>query len=74
MGIDTEAGTKGTAVFEIYGDDTLLYRSDKIGRFDMPKHISVPVSRVRNLILVTTDAGDGNFDDHTDWLNPQLWP
>lgn len=74
FGIDTEAGSKGTAVFEIYGDNTLLYKSDTIGRFDMPKHISVPVSNVRNLTLVTTDAGDGHLDDHTDWLNPQLWP
>jgi Gpi18-like mannosyltransferase len=74
FGIDTEAGTKATAVFEIYGDDKLLFRSDKMGRFDLPKHADVSVKGIRNLKLITTDAGDGNFDDHTDWLNPKLWP
>lgn len=73
-GIDTESGTKSSAVFEIYGDNTLLFRSDVMGRFDLPRHISVPLLGVKNLTLVTTDAGDGNYDDHTDWLHPELWP
>ena len=74
MGIDTEAGTKASAVFEIRGDDRLLYRSEPMGRFDLPKHADVDVTGVRRLSLITTDAGDGNYDDHTDWLNPVLWP
>lgn len=74
FGIDTEAGERGSAVFEIYGDGKLLFRSPKIGRFDLPGHTEVNVSGVRRLGLVTTDAGDGINDDHTDWLNPTLWP
>lgn len=74
FGIDTESGTKASAIFEIYGDDTLLFRSEKMGRFDLPKHTSVNVKGVTNLTLKTTDAGDGNTDDHTDWLNPKLFP
>ncbi len=74
MGIDTEAGTKASAVFEIRGDDRLLYRSEPMGRFDLPKHADVDITGVRHLSLITTDAGDGNYDDHTDWLNPVLWP
>jgi Gpi18-like mannosyltransferase len=74
FGIDTEAGTRATAVFEIFGDDKLLFRSDKMGRFDLPKHAEIPISGVKYLTLTTTDAGDGNFDDHTDWLNPTLYP
>ena len=74
FGIDTESGTKASAIFEIYGDDTLLFRSEKMGRFDLPKHVSVTVVDVKNLTLITTDAGDGNTDDHTDWLHPKLWP
>jgi len=73
-GIDTESGTKASAVFEIYGDGTLLFRSEKMGRFDHPRHISVDITGVQNLTLITTDAKDGNYDDHTDWLNPILWP
>jgi hypothetical protein len=74
FGIDTEAGSKGTATFEIYGDDKPLYISPKQGRFDYPKHVEVDVTGVKMLGLVTNDAGDGINDDHTDWLNPQLWP
>ena len=74
FGIDTEAGTKASAIFEIYGDDKLLFRSGKMGRFTMPAHAEVSVKGVQFLKLVTTDAGDGIFDDHTDWLNPKLWP
>ena len=73
-GIDTQAGDKGSAVFEIYGDDRLLFRSEKIGRYDQPRHAEVNVSGVRKLGFVTTEAGDGKNDDHTDWLNPLLWP
>ncbi len=74
FGIDTEAGTQASAVFEIWGDERLLYRSGKMGRFDLPRHAEVNVSSVRLLKLIITDAGDGKTDDHTDWLQPTLWP
>ncbi len=73
-GIDTEAGGKGTAVFEIFGDDKLLFKSEKIGRYDNPRHTEVDVTGINKLGLITTDAGDGKDDDHTDWLRPTLWP
>ncbi|MDP1722138.1 MAG: NPCBM/NEW2 domain-containing protein [Candidatus Gottesmanbacteria bacterium] len=73
-GIDTEAGGKGSAVFEVYGDDRLLWRSEKIGRYENPRHAEVNVTGVRKLGLITTDAGDGRDDDHVDWLRPMLWP
>lgn len=73
-GIDTEAGDKGTAVFEVYGDGNRLFSSTKIGRFDLPRHIDISISGIQTLTLVTADAGDGKNDDHTDWLNPVLYP
>lgn len=73
-GIDTEAGSKASAVFEIYGDNTLLFRSQTMGRYMYPGHAEINISGVKHLTLITTDAGDSNFDDHTDWLNPVLWP
>jgi hypothetical protein len=73
-GIDTRAGGAGTAIFEIYGDGKLLFRSDTVKRFDNPRSIEVDITGVKTLGLVTTDAGDGISDDHTDWLNPLLWP
>lgn len=74
IGIDTEAGTKASAVFEVYGDDNLLFRSPVMKRFDLPRHVAVDITGVSKLSLVTRDTGDSNYDDHTDWLNPILWP
>jgi hypothetical protein len=73
-GIDTEAGNTGSATFEIYGDDKPLFISDKIGRFDYPRHVEVDITGVKMLGLVTNDAKDGINNDHTDWLNSMLWP
>ncbi len=73
-GVDTEAGARGTVTFEVWGDDKKLFASEKIGRYDMPRHQEVDVTGVKTLKLVVTDAGDGITDDHADWLNPKLHP
>jgi Gpi18-like mannosyltransferase len=72
-GVDTEAGPRGTVVFEVYGDDKLLFASKKIGRYELPRHAEVNITGVRMLKLVVTDGGDGITDDHADWLNPKLY-
>ncbi len=74
IGVDTEAGPQASVLFELYGDDQLLFRSDIIRRYEYPKHVEVDVSGVAALKLVVTDAGNGNTDDHADWLNPMLYP
>lgn len=73
-GIDTESGLKASAIFEIYGDNKLLFQSEPMKKFDFPRHAEINIQGIKHLTLVTTDAGDGNVDDHTDWLNPILWP
>ena len=73
-GIDTEAGPQGSVVFEVWGDGKLLFRSEMIKRYDLPRHATVDITGVKNLELVTRDGGNGNVDDHTDWLNPILIP
>jgi len=72
-GVDTEAGPRGTVVFEVIGDDKKLFASEKIGRYELPRHAEVDITGVKTLKLVVTDAGDGITDDHADWLNPQLY-
>ncbi|MCX8009024.1 MAG: NPCBM/NEW2 domain-containing protein [Patescibacteria group bacterium] len=72
-GIDTIAGAQASAIFEIWGDGRQLFASQKMGRFDMPKHTVVDITGVKELTLVTRDAGDKNFDDHTNWLNTKLY-
>lgn len=72
FGVDTEAGTPATVTFKIYGDDRELFSSEKMGRFDFPKHADINIAGVKKLGLVITDAGDGINSDHADWLNPVL--
>ncbi len=72
IGIDTEAGTEATVTFQVFGDGRQYYASPKMGRFDFPQHIQVPIRGVKTLELVVTDAGDGISSDHADWLNPTL--
>jgi hypothetical protein len=74
IGIDTEAGPQASVVFEIYGDTTLLFRSPVMKRYDYPKHAQVDITGVSYLTLIVTDSGNGNIDDHADWLNPILNP
>lgn len=63
---------KGAAQFEIYGDDTLLYRS-KILKINSPAaHVLLNIDSVNELKLVVTDGGDGIEYDHADWGNARL--
>lgn len=73
-GIDTTAGSQSSAIFEIWGDGKKLFTSNKVGRFDMPQHIRIPITGITRLTLRTLDAGDSNRDDHTNWLNTKLVP
>ncbi len=72
-GVDTEASTDASVVFEIYGDGKKLFSSPKMGRFDFPGHVEVDITGIKYLGLEVTDAGDGINNDHADWLNPVLY-
>jgi len=50
-----------------------LFESEKMGRFDFPKHIEVDIQGAKRLTLTIENAGDGNRDDHGDWLKPVLY-
>ncbi|OGG04481.1 hypothetical protein A2W14_06280 [Candidatus Gottesmanbacteria bacterium RBG_16_37_8] len=73
FGVDTEAPTEASVVFQIWGDGKLLFESKKMGRFDFPGSVKVKVSGVKYLGLTVTDAGDGINSDHADWFNPVLY-
>lgn len=73
FGVDTEAGTHASVVFKIVGDDKLLFASKTLGRFDLPGHADVNLTGIDKLKLIVEDAGDGNIDDHADWLHPILY-
>lgn len=61
------AGPKGSVVFQIVGDGRSLFKSRTHRQGDPPERITVGIKGVRQLRLVTTDAGDGPDDDWADW-------
>ena len=74
VGIDTEAGSQGSVIFEVWGDGKKLWNSDLVKRFEYPRHADVDITKVKELTLIVTDGGNGITDDHADWLNPMLIP
>ena len=59
--------TRGTARFLAYGDGRLLFDSGLRRAGGAPARAVLDVRGVRELKLVTTSGGDGNFADHADW-------
>jgi N-acetylneuraminic acid mutarotase len=72
VGIDAEVGTKGSVVFQVFGDGKLLKASAPLMGADGGELLSVPVAGVNELRLVVTDAGDGFEYDHADWADARL--
>ncbi|WP_175607399.1 NPCBM/NEW2 domain-containing protein [Deinococcus marmoris] len=72
VGIDAEVGARGSVVFQVYGDDTLLAASGTMTGVSAAKVFSVSVKGVKELKLVVTDAGDGIAYDHADWADAQV--
>ena len=66
-GVDDEVGTRGTVVFQVWGDATKLYDSGTLTGSSPTATASVDVSGRTVLRLVVTDAdGDPSYD-HGDW-------
>jgi len=72
IGIDDETQGKGSVVFEIHGDDELLFRSDVCRGGEPPRRFNVSVEERRLLTLTVADAGDGTEYDHADWGDAYL--
>ncbi len=74
MGIDTNGGPQGSVIFSVYGDGKQLYQSELIKRYEFPRHATIDITGVKTLELSISDGGNGNFDDHANWLNTYLIP
>ncbi|GAA2145225.1 hypothetical protein GCM10009760_33640 [Kitasatospora kazusensis] len=72
VGVDDESATKGSVVFQIYRDATLVADSGLLTFNDNAKHLTADLTGGNELRLVVTDGGDGNTSDHADWAAPQL--
>ncbi|HEX6340550.1 glycoside hydrolase family 97 catalytic domain-containing protein [Umezawaea sp.] len=72
IGLDDETTETGSVVFQVYGDDRLLYDSGVIREKTSARAVSVDVGGVRLLSLRVTDGGDGKNFDHADWTEARI--
>ncbi len=58
----------GTATFDVVGDGETLWSSGTVERgAEVP--FDIDVTDVRDLSLRVGDAGDGGYNDRSDWLS-----
>lgn len=62
------AETNGTVVFQVFGDDKLLYGSPVMHGLREIEEVDVDLTGVDRLRLVVTDAGDGYGCDMANWV------
>ncbi|MFI9355309.1 NPCBM/NEW2 domain-containing protein [Streptomyces lydicus] len=67
VGIDDEAGDRGSARFEVWADGRLLTATGTLTGTDAATAVSAPVAGAETVRLVVTDGGDGIDYDHADW-------
>ncbi len=72
IGIDDEAKPKGSAIFEVYIDGKLKYKSPVMHGGDTPRLCDVSLKGAKSLILRVSDAGDGIDYDHADWAGAMI--
>jgi hypothetical protein len=72
IGVDAQANNKGSVKFQVWADGKLIYDSTVMYGSDPSKRISLNVQSVKELKLVTTNAGDGGNSDLADWARARL--
>ena len=72
VGIDDEVGRRGTAEFNVIGDERLLWDSGVMRGGQPAKNVNVDLTGIETLELVVTVGGDGYGHDHTDWADAKL--
>jgi putative membrane-bound dehydrogenase-like protein len=70
VGLDDAQNGSGSVEFAIIGDDQILFRSGVMGSGEDAKPFEVKLDGVKRLLLYVSDGGDGNGNDHADWLEP----
>jgi alpha-galactosidase len=71
-GVDDSANGNGSVVFQVWGDDTLLYDSGPVTGATEAKTINADVTGKRRLRLLVTNAGDGSSLDRASWADAKV--
>jgi hypothetical protein len=73
VGIDDEmTSTAAGAVFQVWADSVKVFDSGMMTSAMAGKAVSVSVAKAAELVLITTDGGNGQDSDHTDWADARL--
>lgn len=72
VGIDQEAGTEGSVVFEVWLDGMLVRKAGILRGSGFTDGLKVDITHRNELRLVVTDGGDGIGVDHADWANARV--
>lgn len=68
VGLDDETlPDRGSVEFLIVTDGKVAWKSGVMRTGDAARAIDVPLPGVKSLLLLVSDAGDGNKYDHADW-------
>jgi parallel beta-helix repeat protein len=71
-GIDDEAGSRGSVIFQVYVDGVLRYDSGPVHSWTPAQSIWLDISGANELALIVTDAGDSGADDHATWADARV--
>lgn len=72
-GLDSEAGQEAKVIFEVEGDQKVLFTSPMLAKTDLPKHLKLDIKRVKKLTLRIKDTESGINGAHADWLGAVLF-
>jgi hypothetical protein len=72
IGVDSEVGSNGAVVFQVWADGSKLFESGILRGGMSPQPISVPVPGKHQLSLVVSDGGSGINNGHADWGGAKL--
>ncbi|HVT89053.1 MAG TPA: NPCBM/NEW2 domain-containing protein [Tepidisphaeraceae bacterium] len=72
IGVDDEAGNKGSVTFQVLADNKKIYDSGRMTGSSATKSLNLDVSGKKQLKLVVTDSGNGKDFDHADWAGARL--
>ncbi len=72
VGVDDEVGTGGSVMFRAYVDGKLLFESPKQSGVSIKQLMQIDIKGAKELRLELLDCGDGDKDDHGDWIDAKL--
>jgi len=72
VGVDDEVGDGGSVMFRVYVDGKLTFESPEQSGVSVKQLMNINIRGAKELRLVLLDTGDGDKDDHGDWIDAKL--